>query len=191
MIELFHAPNSRASTIVQLVEAMGALGAVTLRQTSIVGPDGSGGADPANPHPDGKVPYLVHDGVGMSETNAIALYLTDLFPQSGLGYVVGDRLRGPYLSWLAWYGNVLEPVLHFHLLNIDAPPLRRTFRDLETAIARIEGQLAQSPWLVGDRYSAADILISQAFALFPAIAPDTGPIGDWVARCQARLAAKR
>ncbi|MDF1854536.1 glutathione S-transferase family protein [Pseudooceanicola sp.] len=191
MLTLFHAPRSRSSAIVQLIDEMGVHGAVTIREVGISRQDGSGGADPQNPHPDGKVPFLTHDGVGMSELNAIALYLTEVFPQTGLGYAPGDPLRGPYLSWLAWYGNVLEPVLHFHFFQIDSPQLARTFRDFPTAMARIEAQLAQTPWLIGDRYSAADLLVVQIFLRFPALMPETGPVPDWVARCAGRPAAKR
>jgi len=54
---------------------------------------GSGGADPANPHPEGKVPLLVHDGVGRyGESNAIMVYLTDLFPAPGFGDPSGIRI---------------------------------------------------------------------------------------------------
>ncbi|MGR3320895.1 MAG: glutathione S-transferase family protein [Pseudooceanicola sp.] len=191
MLQLFHAPRSRSSAIVNLLDELGALDRVDIVEVDIARQDGSGGADPANPHPDGKVPYLVHDGVGMTETNAIALYLTDLFPEAGLGRPHGDRLRGPYLSWLTWYGNVLEPVVHFHFIQIESPALQRTYRDLPTALARIEAQLSSSDWLVGDRYSAADLLVAPLFHLFPALVPDTGPIGAWVARCAARPAARR
>ncbi len=75
--------------------------------------DGSGAADPDNPHPDKKVPALVHDGVLVTESAAIFAYLTDLFPHAGIAPVVGDEKRGPYLSWLAYYAGVIEPVVSF------------------------------------------------------------------------------
>ncbi|WP_163364139.1 glutathione S-transferase family protein, partial [Klebsiella aerogenes] len=72
--------------------------------------DGSGGRDPRNPHPDGKVPLLVEDGVQIWESSAIVQHLADLFPEAGLAIPVGHKLRGAYLSWLAWYAGVVEPV---------------------------------------------------------------------------------
>lgn len=191
MIELFHAPRSRASAIVQLLDELGALDKVTLREVTIALQDGSGGRDPSNPHPEGKVPYLVHDGAGMTEVNAIMLYLTDMFPDAGMGAPIGDPMRPAFLSWLAWYGNVLEPVAHFHIMQVDSPVLKRTFRDFGTAVERIEGQLNRTPWLAGDRYTAADQIISQMFRLFTQFQPKDGPIPDWVARCGDRPAARR
>lgn len=190
-IEVFHAPQSRASTIVQLLDELDALDRVALHAVTIARQDGSGGADAANPHPEGKVPCLRHDGVVMTETNGIALYLTDLFPENGVGYAPGEARRGPYLSWLAWYGNVVEPVVHFHLLGLDHPVLTRTFRDWPAACARIEAQLQATPWLAGDRFTAADMLIAPIFQLFPQLVPESGPIPDWVARQADRPAARR
>ena len=191
MIELFHAPRSRSSAIVQLLDEMDMMEKVTIREVSISRQDGSGGADPANPHPDGKVPYLLHDGAGMTEVNAIMLHLTDLFPEGGMGAPLDDPLRGPFLMWMAWYGNVLEPVVHFHFAQIESPALKRTFRDFPTAVARLEAQLAKGPWLLGERYSAADQIAAQMFHLFPQFQPNDGPIPDWVARYAERPASRR
>ncbi len=189
MLELYHAPLSRASLIVQLIEELGATDKITLHEVSVVRPSGEGEVDPANPHPDGKVPYLVHDGIGMTETNAIALYLTELFPEAELGYPVGDPRRAQFLSWLAWYGNVLEPVMHFHFLQLNSPGLHRTYRDFPTAIARFEAQLSKTPFLTGDRYTAADLICAAPFYLFPALMPAEGPVKDWLERSWARPAA--
>ena len=60
MLTVFHAPRSRSTRIIWLLEETGLpddLRCVTIRYM-----DGSGdGRDPANPHPDGKVPALRHD----------------------------------------------------------------------------------------------------------------------------------
>ena len=68
-------------------------------------------SDPHNPHPDKKVPALVHDGTLVTESVAIIQYLTDQFPQAGLGPAIGDPRRGAYLTWLAYYAGVMEPVI--------------------------------------------------------------------------------
>ncbi len=52
--------------------------------------DGTGAPRSTQPHPDKKVPALVHDGALITESAAIMLYLTDLFPDAGLGPKVGD-----------------------------------------------------------------------------------------------------
>lgn len=127
MLTLYHGPRTRSSRIVRLLMEMDVLDRVDVRIVGLVRRGGEGAPDPANPHPEGKVPLLVHDGVLIRESNAIILYLTDLF-DSPLGVSVGDPRRGSYLSWLAYYGNVVEPVLFCNFAGIDHPALQATFR---------------------------------------------------------------
>ena len=98
MLTLIHAPNSRSTRILMLIDAMGIRDKIEIRPVSIVYRDGSGQTDPGNPHPEGKVPVLIHDGTMISETAAIMLDLTALFPESGLAPKPGNPLRGEYLA---------------------------------------------------------------------------------------------
>ncbi|MEE4454901.1 glutathione S-transferase N-terminal domain-containing protein [Novosphingobium resinovorum] len=80
MITLFHAPQSRSSRIIWLLEELGT--AYEIRPVSIFRPmTGEGQPDPANPHPDKRVPAILHDGALITESVAIALYLADAFEQ--------------------------------------------------------------------------------------------------------------
>lgn len=191
MLTLYHSPQSRSSRIVRLLDELGVLDQVEIRSVGITRFDGSGGADPANPHPEGKVPLLVHDGVEIWESSAIILYLTDLFPEAGLGRPVGHPERGAYLSWLAWYGDVMEPVMVFKLAGLSHRLLDVTFRGVDEMTARLSSQLAKTPYILGDRFSAADLLLSSTFVWMPDATPDVPEIRDWVARCQARPSAAR
>ncbi|WP_322989825.1 glutathione S-transferase family protein [Hoeflea sp.] len=191
MLTLYHSPRSRSSRIVRLLDELGVLDQVDIRIVSIARNDGSGGADPANPHPEGKVPLLVHDGVAIWETSAIILYLTDLFPAAGLGRVVGTADRGTYLSWLAWYGDVVEPVIVCAAAGISHPFLDATFRGVPEVVARLSAQLSKTPYLLGEAFSAADLLLVSPYVWFPEATPDVASIKDWIARCQARPAAQR
>ena len=107
MLTLYQFPKSRSDSIVWLLEELGV--PYETKTVNIRRADGTGERDPANPHPHGKVPVIDHDGVVVFESPAIALYLTDAFPENGIGPVVGDPKRGAYLSWLAYYGDVMEP----------------------------------------------------------------------------------
>ncbi|WP_417412273.1 glutathione S-transferase family protein [Hoeflea sp.] len=190
MLTLYHSPNSRSSRIVRLILELGILDQVEIRIVTIVRNDGSGAVDPANPHPEGKVPLLVHDGVEIWESNAIMLYLTDLFPDAGLGRPVGHPDRGSYLSWMTWYGNVLEPVIIFDAAGLSHPFLDATFRGVPEAVARLTAQLQKSPYLLGEQFSAADLLLVSPYVWFPQSTPDVPVIRDWIARCQARPAVQ-
>src|ERR1700682_538763 len=106
MLTLYHAPKARSFRTLWLLEEIGT--PYEIRIVSIRRGDGSGARDPANPHPLGKVPVILHDGATIYETTAIALYLTDAFPDAHLGPKVGDADRGPYLTWLSYYSGVLQ-----------------------------------------------------------------------------------
>jgi glutathione S-transferase len=127
MLTLIHAPLSRSSRIVTLIDEMGIKDWVKVEPVTIVRTDGSGTPDTTNPHPEGKVPLLIHDGTVIRESGAIIQYLTDMFPDAGLGRPVGHAQRGEYISWLYWYGSVMEPVLIFEALGLANPRLRARF----------------------------------------------------------------
>ncbi|OJY31982.1 MAG: glutathione S-transferase [Rhodobacterales bacterium 65-51] len=188
MLTLCHAPNSRSSRILTLIEEMGIRDEVALRPVTIRRFDDSGGPDAANPHPEGKVPLLDHDGTLISETAAIMLYLTALFPQGGMAPPPGDPQRGAFLTWLFWYGAVMEPALIVARSGLSHPAFTATWRGTDEVAARISAALARGPWLLGDRYSAVDLLVHSPYAWFREATPDDPAIRDWVARCQARPA---
>lgn len=190
-MKLYHSPVSRSSRVVRLLDEADLLDRVEIVEVTIPRIDGTGGPDPKNPHPEGKVPLLVDGDETVRETNAILAYLTDAFPGAGLGPVAGEAGRGAYLSWLAWYGNVLEPLLILDVAEAAHPVFDVTFRDLGAAFDRLDAALARGPWLLGDRFSAADVICSSPFSWFPDKLPDRPAIRDWVARVEARPAAAR
>lgn len=191
MLTLFHAPQSRSSAIMVLIEEMGIADRITVRDTDIPRIDGSGHRDPANPHPEGKVPCLVHDGTILTERGAIMLYLTALFPEAGLAPLPGNPRRGEYLTWLFWYGAVMEPALILDWTGVAAPALTAALRGPAEIEARLSAALRQGPWLLGAEFSAADLLCHSPYAFNPAALPADPLIRDWVARCQARPAMDR
>jgi glutathione S-transferase len=190
MLVLHHAPQSRSSRIVWLLEELGA--PYELRITNIPRLDGSGAPDPDNPHPDKKVPALVDDGVLVTESIAIVQYLIDKFPAAGLGPAIGDPRRGPYLSWLAYYAGVIEPVVNFGFVGLaDHPGLRRTFRGKAELDARVLGALRASPYLVGDRFTGADLVLASVAHWARAALPEGEVVDDYLKRINARPALAR
>lgn len=187
MLTLIHAPNTRSTRILMLIDEMGIWDKITIRPVSIVYRDGSGQADPNNPHPEGKVPLLIHDGTIITESAAIMLYLTALFPDSGLAPKPGFALLGEFLTWLFWYQGVVEPVMMAEVMGIKHPGLMRNFRGMAEITARLNAALQKGPWLCGE-YSAADLICASAFTFMPQLIPDDALIRDWLARYQARPA---
>lgn len=190
MLTLYHAPQSRSSRIIWLLEELGA--DYEIRYTDIPRMDGSGRPDPSNPHPDKKVPALVHDGVLVTESAAICLYLTDLHPQSGIGPVVGDPKRGPYLSWLAYYAGVIEPVAVIEFAGLGGNEgLARSFRGVKEMNQRVGDALAASPYLLGESFSAADLLLGSLGQWARHMLPAGDPVDGYLARLNARPALAR
>ncbi|CAN5318318.1 glutathione S-transferase family protein [soil metagenome] len=188
MLTLFHAPHSRSSRLVWLIEEIGS--DHELRYCDIVRGDGSGVRDPANPHPDGKVPALIHDGALITESAAVALYLTDLFPESEMGVPVGHRDRGEYLTWLAWATGELEPALWSKISGAwDTSPIAQ--RRYEAAMDRLIERLWSSPWLMGDRITAADVMIGSGLEWARAHLPESPTLEAWLARLAERPARLR
>ena len=191
MLTLYHSPQTRSTRIVRLLIELDVLDQVDIRIVGIRRHDGSGGADPSNPHPEGKVPLLVHDGVEIWESNAIILYLTDLFAAKRLGRPIGDKDRGSYLSWLAWYGNIVEPVLVSTAAGLSHPYLNATFRGAPEVAARLTAQLEKTPFLMGSEFSAADLLLVSPYTWMPQATPDVEVVRDWIERCESRPSARQ
>ncbi|MCZ0962002.1 glutathione S-transferase family protein [Paracoccus benzoatiresistens] len=187
MLTLYHAPQSRSDSIVTLIDLMDIRDKVEITTVTIPRQDGSGSVDPRNPHPEGKVPYLVAGHDHVRERGAIIAYLTDRFPECGLGRPVGHPQRGAYLSWLFYYQGVIEPVTLLHYLKIEHPALQATFRDHGTMLQRLEEALAEEPFLLGQHFSAADLLCASPFLFFGEGMPVTPTVKDWVARCGERM----
>lgn len=185
MLTLFYSPQSRATRIIRLLDEMGARDRVTIRPVTIPRRDGSGARDPSNPHPEGKVPVLVDGDEVITESNAIMLYLTDSLGDGRVGPRHGEAGRGSYLTWLAWYGNVVEPVMVNAISGMKHPAFQSAFRGPDEIAARLSKALAGRPYLMGDHVTAADILVASPFLFFPDFTPDAPNIRDWVKRCGA------
>lgn len=189
MLTLFHAPQSRSTRMLWLLEELGI--PYEIRPVSIFRPlTREGAGDPANPHPDKRVPALVHDGRLLAESQAIVLYLLDAFPETGLAPAPADPGRAEYLTWLAWYLGEMEPAMFAAMAGeLDESPQKR--RNHELVVDRVEGALARGPFLMGEDFSGADFLVSSALAFGRHAFPESAAIDAYVERCRSRPAAVR
>ena len=188
MLTLYHSPRSRSTRVVALLHELNALDAVAVERVAIPRQDGSGQRDPHNPHPEGKVPFLVHDGVAVRESSAIMLHLADLFPEAGLNIPPGHPQRGAYLGWFAWYAGVVEPVMVLEAVGLSHPALAATFRDGAAMRQRLREALAEGPFLFGAQFTAADLLLHSPYAWFGK--PGDPVLAAWVDRCMSRPGAR-
>lgn len=188
MLTLYHAPHSRSSRFIWLLEETGA--PYEVAYVDIPRQGGEGAPDPRNPHPDKKVPALVDDGALITESAAIALYLADAFPAARLGPQVGDPLRGPFLTWLAYYAGVLEPVIaaHFQGRTQTNPAEKQAYEALD---ARLKAALEAGPYLLGEQFSAADVMFVSLLLFARQALPPHKVYDDYLVRLTARPAFQR
>jgi glutathione S-transferase len=187
MLTLFHSPASPSSRVVWLLEELQA--AYRLEIVSYPRDDGSA-TDPKNPHPHGYTPALEHEGALVTETGAITLYLTDLFPRSPVGIPLGDPLRARYVTWLFYQVGLTEPLLYMkgtRVLEMDAVMSRL----YEAMMSHIEKTLAQGPYLLGERFTAVDILYMSLFERTRGLLRKSDALDAYIARGLNRPARQR
>lgn len=188
---LHHAPQTRSRGVLTLLEELGAdyelhvlnLKAGEQRQPAYLAIN-----------PMGKVPALQHQGALVTEQGAIYIYLADLYADKGLAPQMGDPLRGPYLRWLVYYGSSFEPAVVDRAMKREpAPPSTSPYGDYDTMLATLTDQLAKGPYLLGERFSAADVLWGTALAWTThfGLVPLTPVIQAYIERVTSRPAAKR
>ena len=120
-----------------------------------------------NPH--ARIPALSFDGQAIYETVAIMLTLTERHPDSGASVQPNDSLRPRFLQFMTYLTNTVQEALlhvvypHYYATNeplaLDSVKLSAEQR-LSTIWAFLNRELAPGPYLLGGRFSAADILLT-------------------------------
>ncbi len=113
-------------------------------------------------NPAGKLPALVDGATKVFEGAAICLYLADRFPAADLAPKIGAPERGRYLSLMVYSTSQLEPALGDQMLGVETLP-QRGWTDFATARDVIERELGEGPYLFGDWFTAADVMIGSLF----------------------------
>jgi glutathione S-transferase len=189
-LTLYHMTPSRSSVALWMLEEVGE--PYTLHQLR-PGETREGAYLAVNPL--GKVPALRHGDTVVTEVAAVVCYLADAFPAARLSVPVGDTLRGAYLKWLFFAPGVFEPAVSDRAFKRAEPPPRSVigYGDFDTVMDVVARAVAAAPYLVGDRFTAADLIIganlrwAMSFGLIPKRDEFTG----YVARLDTRPAYQR
>jgi glutathione S-transferase len=118
-------------------------------------------------NPNGKIPVLVDEGQAIFETGAIGLHLADKFPQAGLAPLPGAPERAQYYKWMVFLACVPQAEFRAWFYPhefIDDPALAPHAKAaantrLMGVFERIAAQLGEGPWLIGERFCAADLYL--------------------------------
>jgi glutathione S-transferase len=138
------------------------------------------------------LPVLRDGDVIVTETPAILLYLADKYPQAGLAPAVDAPERGPFLRWLFFYGSCFEPAMMDLSLKRESPPSMAGWGKPEDVLDTVSAGLKPGPWLLGDRFSAADVMLASgiAFMLAFKVLPERPEFVAYAARLEERPARK-
>jgi glutathione S-transferase len=162
-ITLYYAPHTRAARVAFLLEEL----EVEYTRDIV---DTAGKAHKAPEylavHPHGLVPALRHGDTVVFETVAICLYLADRFADKGLAPPIDAPERAAYYQWCVYSIATLEPAMADVYFQRLLPPEKRDAAVLESAKERfrecarvLTRALGHRPYLLGDRFTTADILI--------------------------------
>ncbi len=118
-------------------------------------------------NPNGWVPVLAWDDGAMYECAAITVFLCDRHPEANLAPAVDDPQRALYLQTLVYFSNSIQNAFQLTYYpdrfvdNAGDEPSaqRRGNRRLNETWKIIDDQIGNNEWILGDRFSAADIYL--------------------------------
>ena len=150
-------------------------------------------------NPNGQVPALDDDGFILFESLAINLYLAKKYG----GPLAAASLKEDALitQWSFWVAKEIEELLITILLNrVMLPEAERNAaaadsaeRRLQKPLAVLEGALAGRDYLVGNRFTVADLNVSIVLSVISRFKLDISPhrqVHAWLEKCLGRPAAK-
>jgi glutathione S-transferase len=143
----------------------------------------------------GKVPALKHGDVVITEAAAICAYLADEFPRAKLNVPIGDPRRGAYLKWLFFGPSCIEPAMTDRAFPRKEEPRRAMlgYGDFDTVIDVLTKAVAKGPYLMGEQFTAADVIIGSTLrwgAMFKLL-PERPEFTAYIGRLAQRPALQR
>ena len=189
MIEIYHVPGTRGVRPIWVCEELGL-------DYRVIAVDFSASYR-ATPewramNPVGKVPVLVDGDLKIFESGAMVQYLLDCYGDGALQPRAGTAEHARYLQW-SWFAEATFARPLGEIVNH-----RREFPEAESpaaieemqrrawlCVAALEEALAGRRWILGDTYSAADIMLAYTLMIMERLAP--GDLPPEVARYFAAL----
>jgi glutathione S-transferase len=170
-VKLYYVPMTRATRARWMLEELGI--PYELHRLDLSRKENRGEAY-LGVHPLGHVPALVDEeaGVTMFESAAIVMYLADRHPEKRLAPPVGSPLRASYYQWMCFVPATMEPPLATVFdQQTKLPEAERSPRVIDAAKARwrtvcaaLDRAVDGKKYILGDEFSAADIMVGSALA---------------------------
>lgn len=190
-MKLYWCPKTRAVRLVWMLEELGVPYERVL--VDIRDPKAPRDRGFVEASPMGKVPALEDGAVRMSESAAICLYLADRYASGTLAPRIDDPERGRFLYWMFFTPAAIEPAMGEKFSGTNPNRLSHGWGDFGTMIATLEAGVQPGPWLLGDTFTAADVMVggSAVFLRSFGALPPAEAISAYADRCLARPAYQR
>jgi glutathione S-transferase len=187
-MKLYWCPKTRAVRLAWMLEELGRpyeRVLVDIRDPEATRDPGFVAASPM-----GKVPALEDGEVRMAESAAICLYLADRYASGELAPRLDDPERGRFLYWLFYTPAVIEPAMSEKFSGAAGDRSRSGWGDYPTMISTFEAGLGDGPWILGEGFTAADVMLGSSAVFMRAfgLLPDSPVLAAYADRCLARPA---
>jgi glutathione S-transferase len=148
-------------------------------------------------HPHGYVPALEDDGEVLIESAAICMYLADRYGDGKFAPAPGTLARGKYYEWMVYCPATADPCLETVMFHTIFLPEKHRLpvlvdRAKKNWTQKIEPRfikaLEKGPWILGDTFSAADVVVGStlAWARMASVLGDSPALQRYVERLAAR-----
>jgi len=199
MLKIYHSKQSRSMRVVWLCEEIGL--PYELEHLAMFTPEMKTREYLAI-HPLGKVPAIDDDGFVLWETGAIFEYLVEKYSDGALLPPRGTREGALAAQWIGFGENPLTIIMgeiaaHSGPIpdNMRIPALVERGREIAPALVGIiERALAHQPYILGDHFSAADIMLTFGLNIarhLQFVNDETPQVRDYCDRLMARPACQR
>ncbi|MEX0809798.1 MAG: glutathione S-transferase family protein [Dongiaceae bacterium] len=189
-MKLYWAPQTRAASALWVLEESGAR-----YERSLV--DIRAGAQMTAAYrainPMGKVPALDDDGTIVTEAAAICAHVADRFPAASLAPPIGDPARGAYYRWLVFEPACIEPAFMQKHTGLEVDSTTAAWGSYDRVIDTLDAALATGPWILGENFTAADVMVGGAvrFGIAVKMIEPRPSFSAYVSRCEGRPAFQR
>lgn len=199
MIKIVHARRTRSARVIWLLEE---LGVPYELETVEFHPDVLKSSEHLARHPLGQLPVVFDGDVKLIESGAILQYFLEKHGNGRLEPAVGSESRAHYLQWFHFgeaslarhAGDLLRH--RFGLPESARVPevVEATRPRLRAALAVVNGELASRPFIVGEAFSAADIMVSYGITMAKIageLPAEFGNVISYIERLKQRPAYKK
>lgn len=192
MITLYWCPKTRASRALWMLQELGEPFRTHL--IDIRDPAAKQDPDFARASPMGKVPAIMdtldNGTVYMADSAAICLYLADRYASGRLAPTLDDAARGRYLYWMTYTPGAIEPAMMEKFNGLQLSPATSGWGNYDIMMRVLEDGLAAGPWIMGERFTAADVLLGSSvnFMRQFGLLGERPALEGYLERCLARPA---